>query len=552
VTRGTYDIWLDRNAPRDGDLDDLRRRVSGLHRRPLVSVVTPVWETPEALLRACIDSVRAQVYPQWELCLADDGSKGAHVARVLADYAASDPRIRWVRSDTNAGIVDATNRALALARGEFVAFLDHDDELTPNALYEIALRLDSEPDLDLLYSDEDRLEPGGTLAEPFFKPDWSPELILAVNYVCHLAVYRASLLRELGGLRPGYDGSQDWDLVLRFTEATQRIGHVPKVLYHWRQAPTSVAASSDAKPYAFVAGQRAVEDALARRGRSARVTMTSPGRYRVAYAIQGRPLVSILVPTRDRLDLLRTCVDGILEKTAYDRFEVVILDNGSREPDTLRYLAELPAPHRSVRYDQRFNWSSINNFGARHSRGDYLLFLNNDTEVIEPGWIEAMLEHAQRPEVGAVGAKLLYPDGSIQHAGAVIGLGGTAGHAFRHLRSDHGGYFGLAQVVREYSAVTGACLMTRRNVFEAIGGFDEEYEVAYSDIDFCLAARERGYRVIYTPHAAIYHHECATRGTLDPPPDRRRFVRRWARYIADDPSYSPHLSRRAEDFSLLV
>src|SRR6266542_2356254 len=362
-----YDIWRARNTPSAHDLDAMRRQVEELSQRPLVSVVTPVYDVPEVLLRKCIESVRAQVYPDWELCLVDDGSTQPHVAKVLAEYAARDSRIRRASMERNSGIIAATSRALEMAQGEFVAFLDHDDELTPDALFEVVCRIEVEPDLDLVYTDEDRLDPEGRPFEPFFKPGWSPDLLTSLNYVCHLAVYRASHLRQVGGLRPGFEGSQDWDLVLRFTEQTTRIAHVPKILYHWRQTTTSVASSSEAKPYAFIAGQKALEAALERRGRAGRVEILSPGRYRVAYAIEGAPLVSILLPTRDRVDLLRTCVSSILEKSTYRNFEILVLDNDSREPETAEYLTQLPAPHRAVPYHAPFNWSVINNFGAKQA-----------------------------------------------------------------------------------------------------------------------------------------------------------------------------------------
>jgi GT2 family glycosyltransferase len=547
-----YDLWRARNTPNAHDLAAMRREAFALRRRPLITVITPVFEVPEIWLRRCIESVIAQVYPEWELCLVDDGSRQQHVARILAEYRAHDRRIRCEKMERNSGIIAATARALDLARGDFVGFLDHDDELAPDALFEVARRLDADSDLDFLYSDEDRLDRSGRPVDPFFKPGWSPDLLMSLNYVCHFAVYRTALVRRVGGLRAGFEGSQDWDLVLRVTEATSRIAHIPKILYHWRQAETSVASNSEAKPYAFAAGQRVLEGALVRRGRPGQVEMLSPGRYRVSYAVEGEPLVSIVIPTRDGVELLRKCIGSILERSTYRNFEILVLENESRERETLDYLAALPAPHRAVPYRAPFNWSAINNFGARSARGQYLLFLNNDTEVIEPSWIEAMLEHAQRPEVGVVGAKLLYADGSIQHAGAVIGTCGTAGHAFRRLPASHGGYFGLAQVTRNVSAVTGACMMVRREVFEALGGFDESYAVAYSDIDFCLTALQRGHRVIYTPHAALFHHECATRGALDPPPDRWRFQERWECFLADDPHYNPNLSRRLEDFSLLL
>lgn len=545
-----YKRWYRSNRLGWVQLARQRRQSRAWGYRPLISVVTPVYDVAEVWLRACVDSVLAQSYERWELCLVNDGSKAPHVAPVLASYAARDRRIRVETLPHNSGITAASARGLQMARGDFVALLDHDDALSRDALAEVVRLLNQDPCLDLVYSDEDRLEPNGRRVEPFFKPDWSPDLLLSMNYICHLGVYRRSVLEQVGGFRPGYDGSQDWDLVLRFTEATQRIGHVPRMLYHWRKVPSSVAAGGEAKLYAFTAGQRAVEDALRRRGRPGKVEMTTLGRYRVRYALEHEPKVSILIPTRDRADILRTCIESILAKSTYANYEILVLDNDSEEQETLALLAGLRAPHRSVRFARPFNWSAINNFGVEQARGEYLVLLNNDTEVIEPGWIEAMLGHAQHPEVGVVGAKLLYPDGHVQHAGVIVGIGETAGHAFKGIEGSDPGYIGMAAVARNYSAVTGACMMVRRDVFESVGGIDEHYEVAYSDIDFCLKVTRRGLRVVFTPDALLYHHESATRGELDPPEDKRRFRERWAEVIARDPFYNPNLTRTTTDFGV--
>ncbi len=521
-----------------------------LDRRPLFSVLTPVFDTPETWLRRCIESVRAQAYPEWELCLADDGSTRPHVARILSEYGRADPRIRVDFAGRNTGIAAASARALAMARGEFVALLDHDDELAPHALFEMASRLERDPDLDLLYSDEDKLDPRGAHVDPFFKPGWCPDLLMGMNYVCHLAVYRRSLVEGVGGFRAGFDGSQDWDLVLRVAERTSRIAHVPDVLYHWRMAETSAAASASAKPYAQRSAERALDEALARRGRPGRVEAIGRGLFRVRYPIDGSPLVSIIIPTRDRVDLLRTCISSILRRSTWPRLEIVVMDNDSREPATLRYLAALESPHRVVRWPGEFNWASVSNAGARHATGEILLFLNNDTRVAEPSWIEAMLEHAQRPEVGAVGATLLYRNGTVQHAGVVLGIRGCAGHAYRFFPRGSPGYMQMARVAREYSAVTGACMMVRRAAFEAAGGFDEAYRVAFNDVDFCLRLRAKGLRNVHTPHAVLYHDESATRGSLDPPEDARRLRDRWQPEIERDPCYSPHLTRQGEDYGI--
>jgi GT2 family glycosyltransferase len=548
--RRAYGRWIEANTPSRRELTALRTRAAGLPSRPLVSILTPVYDIREEWLRACIESVRAQVYDRWELCLVDDASTRPHVWRVLQEYGALDPRIRVERSERNGGIVAASARCLALAQGQFVALLDHDDELAPEALFEVARAIGENPQLDVLYSDEDKLDTRGRREEPFFKPDWSPDLLLSYNYACHLSVIRRSLAVEVGGFRDGFDGSQDHDLLLRATERARSVGHVPKVLYHWRKVPGSTAAAHDAKPAAFEASRRAVEDALARRGIAGVATMPSPGVVRVRREIADPPLVSIIVPTRDRSDLMRTLVDSLESKTAYRNWELVVIDNASSELESVAYLAELGRRHRVVRDESPFNWSAINNLGVRSAAGRVLLFLNNDIEVRDGEWLDALVEHAVRPEVGAVGAKLLYPNGTIQHAGVVLGIGAVAGHAFKHFPGDSTGYFGQGAAIRNVSAVTGACLMVRRDAFDEVGGFDERLRVAFNDIDFCLKLRARGYLNIYTPYATLVHHESATRKALHPPADEALMLERWRDVLANDPFYSPHLTREHEDYSI--
>jgi GT2 family glycosyltransferase len=550
-----YQAWLAKHRPTAADLAGLRVASGRLPARPTISIVTPVYDVAEPWLREAIESVRDQAYEQWELCLVDDASTAAHVRPVLDEYAARDGRIRVEHLAENLGITGATNRGLALATGDFVGFLDHDDVLYPDALAEVALALGREPDLDVVYSDEDKVEPDGRRSEPFFKPDWSPDLLLGVNYTCHLSVYRRSLLERLGGLRPGFEGSQDHDLMLRVSEATARIGHVPKVLYGWRRVPASTAATVEAKPYAYQSGRSAVADALARRGREGTAELVGPGRYQVRYPLTGNPKVSIVIPMRDRAELTRQCVASIDGRSSYKNLELLVVDNGSVEPESRRFFEEIGLRHRVLPYDRPFNYSAINNFAAARATGDYLLFLNNDTEVDSADWIEAMLEHAQRPDVGAVGAKLLYPDRRIQHAGVFI-MGTAqafAGHAFKYLPEHTDVYFGLARVVRNVSAVTGACMMVRRQVFEQLGGFDERIRVAFNDVDLCLRLREAGYLLVYTPLATLIHHESATRKTLHPPDDDRRVRERWRAFTdRGDPYYNPHLSRTREDFALEI
>jgi GT2 family glycosyltransferase/SAM-dependent methyltransferase len=546
-----YELWVERHRLTSRDGARMKAEQEAFAYTPVISIVTPVYNTDEVLLRKAIESVRGQVYPHWELCLVDDGSTASHVRRVLDEYVGIEPRVWAKHLPHSQGIAGASSRGLGLATGEFVAFLGHDDELSPDALFELARRLNEEPDLDLIYTDEDKLDPEGRRVEPFFKPDWSPDLLLSMNYIAHLSVFRRSLLGEIGGFRLGLDGAEDYDLLLRFTERTQRIGHIPKILYHRRKVPGSIAASSAAKMSAFEAGREAIEDAVRRRGYDARVENILPGLYAVRYQVTGTPLVSIIVPTRDRWPLLQACLRSIEEKTRDVRYEIIVVDNGSTEPETLRGLNAIAAKWRVCAYPGPFNFSAINNFAVTQARGEYLVFLNNDTQVVEPDWLTALLEHVQRPEVGAAGARLDYPDGRIQHAGLVLGVGGVADHAFKGLPGDACTYFALANVVRNVSGVTAACMMVSRRAFETVGGFDEQFRVAFNDVDFCLRLRARGYLIVYTPFALVYHHESGTRGRLQPPEEEELVWTIWGDQIRrGDPYYNPNLTTSRSDWSL--
>jgi GT2 family glycosyltransferase len=548
-----YARWLAERRRTAPSLEALREAARSQPYRPLISVVMPIHAIAEVWLRRALDSVRAQVYADWELCAVNDAAPGPVVRRLLAEYAAGDGRVRMTHLSSNQGIAGASNVGLRMATGEFVGFLDHDDELYPDALLEVVRFLNARPETDLVYSDEDKIEPSGRRVQPFFKPDWSPDLLLSMNYIGHFVACRRSLLEAVGGFREGLDGSQDHDLLLRVTERTPRIGHVPRVLYGWRQVAGSAARDPSAKPAATAAGERAVAEALARRGVDASVEVAAPGRYAVRYAFRGEPRVSIIVPMRDRAALTRQCIASLEARTRYRNWELIVIDNGSRLEASRRFLAAVAARHRVLASPGPFNYSALNNLGAAQATGAHLLFLNNDTEAVGEGWLEALLAHSERAEIGAVGARLLFPDGRIQHAGVFL-MGGqphVAGHAFKHLRADTLAWRGLAQVPRNVIAVTGAGLMVRRAVFEEVGGFDERIAVILGDVDLCLRIGERGYRIVYTPEATLIHHESATRGRRPMPGDVGLMVARWhAKLERGDPYYNPNLSRFHEDLRL--
>ncbi|MFN7183487.1 MAG: glycosyltransferase family 2 protein [Thermomonas haemolytica] len=531
---------------------------------PRVSILLPVYDPPLEWLRACLDSVLAQAYPDWELCIADDASPSPQVRALIEDYGRRDARIRAVFRARNGHIAAASNDALALASGEWVALLDHDDLLAPHALLEMVRAALAHPRWRMLYSDEDKLDTDGRRCDPYFKPDFNHTLLLGQNCIGHLAMYRADLLREVGGFAPGVDGSQDWDLALRCVERLQNdeIGHVPQVLYHWRMHAASSAADPAAKDYATTAAQCAVQAHLQRSGQAAQVEILAPGRLRVRHALpQPAPWVSLIVPTRDRVDLLRPCIDGLLHATDYPALEVLVVDNGSVEAQTRDYLAAIARDPRVrvLRFDAPFNYSAINNFAARQATGSVLGLVNNDIAVIEPGWLREMVAQALRPGVGAVGALLLYPDRRIQHAGVLLGIGGVAAHPWCGWPEHTRGQMDRLQLAQELSAVTGACLVLRRAAFDAVGGLDEALAVAFNDVDLCLRLRVAGYRNVWTPHARLVHAESATRGD-DLRPDKRArlqreadFMRqRWGALLDDDPAYNPNLSLDGEAFALAI
>jgi GT2 family glycosyltransferase len=531
-----YAIWVRTRLLAPPKLRRMRREARSLAYRPLISVVVPTYNSEPAWLRRVVRCLKKQAYRQWELCLADDGSTRLETRRLLRALARR-RRIKVAYLDQNRGISAASNAALALATGDYVAFMDHDDELKPNALFEVARMLNERRNLDFIYSDEDKMTDAGDLIEPFFKPGWSADFLMSANYLTHLNVFRRGIVEEVGCLREGFEGSQDYDLALRVTERTDRIAHIPVPLYSWRQVPGSAAQAVRAKPYAYEAAKRALGEALGRRGHEGEVLDTDLwGTYRVRYAITGRPFVSIIIPTRDRLDLLRRCVGSIRRKTSYQDYEIVLVDNESEEPEVLDYLHSFEG--QVARAPGDFSFSKSVNSGARAASGDVFLILHDETEVIDRAWIESLLEHAQRGEIAAVGPRLLWPHGPPQHEGMVIGPDGGL-----PVNIAGGSYFGLDRCVHNVSAVSGACLMTRAEVFDQLNGLDEALTVAFADADYCLRALDKGYRTVYTPYARLYHDEGARNPRLRESPrhlDALFFRQRWQGYR--DPYYNPNLS----------
>ncbi|WP_439814331.1 glycosyltransferase [Zavarzinia sp. CC-PAN008] len=554
-----YDLWVaTEDALGEADLAAIRTHLEHLP-QPLISIVMPVWNTPEAYLDAAIHSVRAQLYPAWELCIADDASTAPHVRRVLEAHAAADARIRIAWRERNGHISAASNTSLAMARGSFIALMDHDDVLPVHALYMVAVALAGQPDLDLIYSDEDKIDEAGRRFEPYFKPDFDPDLLLGQNYISHLGVYRTDLVRRVGGFREGFEGSQDYDLALRVVDQTTpaRIRHLPHILYHWRVFKGAGTFSTVHLDRATDAARRALAEAHARAGRAA-VVGPAAGVYHHAHApLSATPTVTAIVPTRDRLDLVRRCVEGLLEQTDYPALDVIVVDNGSVEPATLAWLAGLATRPRVqvLRVDGPFNFSRLNNVAAERAQGELLALVNNDIEVLDRGWLKAMVARIAAPDVGVVGARLLYPDRRVQHAGVVLGVLGVAAHVHAGLPAEAPGYFGRAQLVQRVSAVTAACMLVKAAAWRAVGGLDEvNLAVAFNDVDLCLRIGETGLACLWTPEATLIHHESASRGSDLDPSRIARFQgevaymqQRWGHLLLNDPFFNPNLSLQGTD-----
>lgn len=560
-----YATWVRQvDTPSPRDIRRHRAEAASFRLQPTISIVMPVFDPEPRILDAAIQSVRNQSYSHWELCIADDASSRSAVATVLHRHATADPRIKLQFRATRGNISAASNTSLEMANGEYIALVDHDDLLPPLALHWVVEAINRQPDAQLLYSDEDKVDDNGRRFDPHFKSEFNHTLLLAQNMISHLGVYRRDLVERVGGFRVGFEGAQDYDLALRCVAEVSRedIVHIPRILYHWRAIAGSTALSPDQKPTAKTAAQRAVIEHVRRFDRNATVEPApeSPMHLRIRHSLPSpAPLVSIIICTRDHESLLRTAIESIRTKTTYPNYEIVVLDNGSRDTAALDYLSTISSrPGITViRDDSPFNYSRLNNTAAKHARGQVLCLLNDDIEVLTPGWLEEMASFVVQPDVGAVGARLWYPDGTLQHGGVIIGIGGVAGHAHPRLTRKQAGYFNRGVLQQELSAVTGACLMVRRNVFDEVNGLDEQIAVAFNDVDLCLRLRAAGYRNIWTPFAELIHHESASRGYEDNPEKIARFQRevrfmqdRWGSVLHADPYYNSNFSMQAANFSL--
>jgi GT2 family glycosyltransferase len=556
-----YPRWIALNEPALEELDKLKRESLSFEYRPLIGIIMIIRSHDFVWLRSAVNSVISQAYENWILYLFCVDSDGSRMPQVLKEYEGKDSRIKLISRADNRGFAENTNEVLALASSVFVGFLDQSDELSPFALHEIVKALNADPQLDFIYSDEDKMDSRGKRRDPFFKPDWSPDTFLSGMYTGRFSIYRKKLVDSLGGLRPGYDGFEEFDLVLRIIEKTRGIYHIPRILYHRRITPHPASSPQGKRERREEAGKKALSDYLARNHINGEVYEgLHSGSYRIKREIMGNPLVSIIVPTKDKINMLKRCVESILQKTDYTNYEIIIVDNQSQQSEELvpyyRKLQELPQI-RIIEFNQPFNFAALNNNVVPYTRGEIILFLNNDMEVISSEWLSSMVEQVQRKEVGAVGAKLLYPDGMIQHCGVIVGLEIVARHPYRRC-PDIPGYFGRVDMNHNYSAVTAACMMVRKEVFQETNGFDENLAVDYNDIDFCLKLREKGYLVVYTPYARLYHLESYTRGYIDNQETRIRcakevdyFTDKWGPVLKrGDPYYNPNLSLTKLDFSI--
>ena len=562
----TYSEWVRKyNTTKASEFENWKEKLDRLKTTPKISILMPVCDPEEEFLHKAIQSVIKQIYSNWELCIADDASVNPNIKNILKSYAEQDSRIRLIFIEERGHISKTSNAALDIAQGTFAIFLDHDDELREHSLLRIVEEINKSPKVRFLYSDEDKIDEKGNRYDHHFKTKWNPDLLLSQNYICHLACCEIEFLRKSNGFREGFEGAQDWDLFLRITERLKKeeISHIPEILYHWRASSKSTASSLTTKSYVHEAALKTLEDTIKRRCLKATPKLVDKknGYWRIAYAIPSdEPLVSILIPTKDRIDLLKTCIDSILKITEYKNFEILILDNDSIEENSHKYFEQLSEIKniKVIRVKGFFNYSYINNYGVKLANGNILAFINNDIEITHPEWLHEMVSHAIRKDIGCVGAKLLYPNKTIQHAGVIIGIGGVAGHSFKNYPSTHSGYKHRLKLVQNYSAVTAACLVVKKGIFEQVGGFDEvNLKVAFNDVDLCLKVLQAGFRNLWTPYSVMIHHESASRGLEKTITQKKRFQKevlfmqkKWSDTLMNDSFYNPNLSLDSEDFSL--
>ena len=554
-----YGPWYEAYVPDEETLNRQRKRK--FLNAPLISVVVPAYHTPPLFLRQMLDSLVAQTYGGWELCIANGSPDDKEMEAVLEEYEKRDSRIRHENLKENLGIAENTNAAFRMVKGEFIGLLDHDDLLAPNALYEIVLALKKNPEADVVYTDEDKVTTDlKEHFQPHLKPDFNLDLLRSNNYICHFFTVRREIVEQVGGFRKEFDGAQDYDFIFRCTEEARKILHIPEILYHWRTHKESTADNPASKMYAFEAGKRAIEAHLKRTGTDGEVSHTPDlGFYRVKYPVKGEPLISIIIPNKDEKESLEACLKSIWEKTTYKNYEIIVVENNSTSDEIFQYYKEISQKGvRLLRWKKEFNYSAINNFGAAHAKGEFLLFLNNDVTVITPDWLTELAGLCQRKEVGAAGVKLLYPDNTIQHAGCVIGIGGIAGHMFVDMPANRTGYLHKASLLQDMSAVTAACMIMKKQVFDQVGGFTEELAVAFNDVDLCLKINKAGSLVVYDPYVQLYHMESKTRGAEDSKEKVRRFQTEieymrchWLDILKNgDPYYNKNLSLTKWNYSL--
>lgn len=554
-----YEIWCMLNDPTPEELE--KQRKTKFKIEPKISILVPMYNTPINFFTELVQYLIDQTYTNWELCLAD-GSPNRN--EEIETICKKDERIKYNYTNKNLGISGNTNEALKMATGDYIALLDHDDLLPVNALYEVVKAINEDPEIEFIYTDEDKITTmDKPRFDPHFKPDFAIDTLRSNNYICHFSVFRKDLMEKLGGERSKYDGAQDYDIIIRMAETAKNIKHIPKILYHWRVHELSTAkAGGDAKPYAFEAGITVLQDHLKRVGLEGTVTHGATlGTYKIDYKVKGEPKVTILIPNRNEPKTLKTCIESILELTTYKNYEIVIIENNSTEKDIFEYYKELEKNEKiKVLYypEKGFNYSKIINYGVKNTDGEYIIQLNNDTKLLTPDWLEKMVGMNQREDVGAVGVKLYYPDGTIQHAGTIIGVYGVAGHVFRGLYKNTHGYFARESHIQNLSAVTAACIMAKRSVYEEVGYMEEAFAVAFNDIDFCLKIIKSGKKIIYNPFVEFTHYESKSRGAEDTPEKQERFKKeidlfyeRWGEYKKKgDPYYNINLRLDSDQYEI--